>query len=545
MGGEGMKILVTGARGFIGQNLIAELRNRGYGEIFPCDLDTDPADLDQFCRECDFVYHLAGVNRPEDPAEFMAGNFGFTSVLLDNLKKHRSKAPVLITSSIQAALDNPYGQSKKAGEDLLYAYGAESEVPVFVYRLANVFGKWCRPNYNSAVATFCHNIARDLPITVRDPEAVVQLVYVDDVVAEFIRRMGDWAGDGCGVQEPDDSECRTQINDGEGCQARELDDSECRAQIDDGEECRARELDDGECRARINDGEECQVRERQADECGTQDDCLTPGQVRDCNACRTQWRHFEVNKALEGDGGRGQEPESDGHACRMQEGEGDSGARCAQEPDGNECRVHEVASSIGESCAQEPQGGECCVQERELDRDACQVQPVYTVTLGEIVALLRSFRQSRVDLSIPDQSGPFSRKLYSTYLSYLPETDFAYDLKMNCDPRGSFTEFIRTPERGQVSVNVAKPGICKGNHWHHSKNEKFLVVSGWGLIRFRPLNRDEVIEYPVSGDKLQVVDIPPGYTHNIENLGDTDLITVMWASEPFDPERPDTYYLEV
>lgn len=369
-----MKILVTGAKGFIGKNLIAELRNRKYDDIFEYDRDTDPSLLDEYCKEANFVFHLAGVNRPKEQSEFMEGNFGFTSDLLNSLKKNNNTCPVMISSSIQAELDNPYGESKKAGEDLLFSYGEETGSKVLVYRFLNVFGKWCRPNYNSAVATFCHNIAHDVSIQVNDPSVVMNLVYIDDVVNELIN-------------------------------------------------------------------------------------------------------------ALEG-----------------------------------------KENKVGEFC---------------------EVPVLHTITLGEIANLIYSFKKSRENRSVPNMADAFAKKLYSTYLSYLPEDQFSYDLKMNVDRRGSFTEFIKTPDRGQVSVNISKPGITKGNHWHHTKNEKFLVVSGKGVIRFRKIDSDEVIEYFVSGDKMEVVDIPTGYTHNIENLGNTDMVTIMWTNEPFDPEKPDTYYLEV
>ncbi len=369
-----MKILVTGAKGFIGKNLIAELKNRKYDDIFEFDRDTEPSLLNDYCKEADFVFHLAGVNRPKEQREFMEGNFGFTSDLLDSLKKHNNICPVMISSSIQAELDNPYGESKKAGEDLLFEYSEETGAKVLVYRLPNVFGKWCKPNYNSAVATFCNNLAHDLPIQVNDPSIVMNLVYIDDVVNELIN-------------------------------------------------------------------------------------------------------------ALEG-------------------------------------------------------------KENEVD-GFCEVAIVHTITLGEIVDLIYSFKKSREDKSVPNMADEFTKKLYSTYLSYLPEDKFRYELKMNEDRRGSFTEFIKTPDRGQVSVNISKPGITKGNHWHHTKNEKFLVVSGKGVIRFRKIDSEEVIEYSVSGDKMEVVDIPTGYTHNIENIGDTDMVTIMWANEAFDPEKPDTYFLEV
>lgn len=369
-----MKILVTGSNGFIGKNLIAELKHQNCHEIMAFDQETDPSLLDAYCEQAEFVFHLAGVNRPEKTEDFMTGNFGFTSTLLEGLKKYHNTCPVMISSSIQATLDNPYGESKRAGEELIFTYGQTTGARILVYRFPNVFGKWCRPNYNSAVATFCHNIARDLPIQINDPNVVMNLVYIDDVVSELL-------------------------------------------------------------------------------------------------------------KALEG-------------------------------------------------------------QERRR-LEFCEVETTHVVTLGDIVSHLQSFKASRSDRMIPDMSDAFVKKLYSTYLSYIPKDAFSYELKMNCDHRGSFTEFIKTPDRGQVSVNISKPGITKGNHWHHSKNEKFLVVSGQGVIRFRKMDEDEVIEYYVSGDKLEVVDIPVGYTHNIENLGSTDMVTIMWANEAFDPNKPDTYFLEV
>lgn len=379
-----MNILITGAKGFVGKNLVAQLKNIQEGKVkntnFPSltlyeyDVDTDPALLDGYCADCDFVFHLAGVNRPKDPSEYMEGNFGFTSTLLETLKKHNNSCPVMLSSSTQAALDNDYGRSKKAGEDLLFQYGEETGAKVLVYRFPNVFGKWCRPNYNSAVATFCHHIAHGLPITVNDPSVHMTLVYIDDVVGELL-------------------------------------------------------------------------------------------------------------DALE--------------------------------------------------------------NKEHSDGGFCKVPVEYKITLGEIVDLIYSFRASREERSIPDMSDGFTKKLYATYLSYLPEDQFSYPLKMNIDNRGSFTEIIRTKDRGQFSVNISKPGITKGNHWHHTKNEKFVVVSGKGVIRFRKPDSDQIIEYFVSGDKIEVVDIPTGYTHNIENLGDTDMVTFMWCNECFDPERPDTYFLEV
>lgn len=382
-----MKILVTGAKGFVGKNLIATLNNIRTGKdksfglseditIYEYDIDSNPALLDAYCTDCDFVFNLAGVNRPKDQKEFMEGNFGFASTLLDTLKKHGNNCPIMISSSIQAELDNPYGQSKKAGEDLIFSYGGETGAQVYVYRFPNVFGKWCRPNYNSAVATFCNNIANDLPIQVNNPSVTMRLVYIDDVVAELIL-------------------------------------------------------------------------------------------------------------ALQG-------------------------------------------------------------QAHKDEKGYCHVPVVHEVKLGEIVDLLYSFKKSREDRRVPDMTaGGFSKKLYATYLSYLPTDKFSYPLKMNVDERGSFTEILRTADRGQFSVNISRPGITKGNHWHHTKNEKFVVVSGKGLIQFRKIDGDEVIDYHVSGDEIQVVDIPTGYTHNIINEGDTDLVTFMWCNECFDPEHPDTYFLEV
>lgn len=374
MGVVPMNILVTGAKGFIGKNLIAQLKNKQYGAIYEFDLDTEPEVLDSYAKECDFIFHLAGVNRPEKQEEYMEGNYGFTDTLLYALKKYHNTCPILVSSSIQAALDNPYGLSKRAGEELLFSYAKETGSNVLIYRLANVFGKWCKPNYNSAVATFCYNIARDLPVQVNYSNKVMQYIYIDDLVEELIH-------------------------------------------------------------------------------------------------------------ALEG-------------------------------------KEHQ-------------------------DGLYCNVPIVYTKTLGETVELIQAFHNSRKTLQLANMEDDFERKLYSTYLSYLPKDQFSYPLTMNIDQRGSFTEIIRTRERGQISVNISKPGITKGNHWHHSKTEKFLVVNGIGLIQLRRIDEDEVIEYRLSGDKLELIDIPPGYTHNLINVGDSDLITIIWANEVFQPDNPDTYYLLV
>ncbi|HEX2920993.1 MAG TPA: NAD-dependent epimerase/dehydratase family protein [Bacteroidales bacterium] len=370
------KILITGAKGFIGKNLIAELKNRQSGEIFEFDSENTIDELENFTRTCDIVFHLAGINRPKNVEEFSKGNFDFTNTLLSSLRKHNNSSPIIFSSSVQAKLDNPYGKSKLAAENTLITYSLETGIPVSIYRLFNVFGKWCRPSYNSVVATFCHNIARNLPIQINDPESRMQQVYIMDVVDSFIRKA-------------------EQIS-------------------------------------RRND--------------------------------------------------------------------------------------HEIIESF---------------------------EPAYEIKVGELASTLYSFKETRNNLSIPDQGDPLTRKLYATYLSYLPENEFSYPLKMNIDNRGSFTEFIRTTDRGQVSVNITKPGIVKGNHWHHTKNEKFLVVSGNGIIRFRKPGNTEIIEYNVNGETLVVVDIPTGYTHNIENVGTTDLITIMWANEAFDHENPDTYFEKV
>lgn len=364
-------VLITGSNGFVGKNLTVTLSRRSDVHVVGFDIDSDPASLPALVREADFIFHLAGVNRPENVEEFSKGNAGMTQAVLSHLREQGKATPLVLSSSIQAAQDNPYGISKREAEDAVFAYGRQSGAPVYVYRLQNVFGKWCRPNYNSAVATFCHNIANDIPILVNNPAVTMNLVYIDDVVHEF-------------------------------------------------------------------------------------------------------------NSALDG-------------------------------------KAHKSDSF-------------------------CQVHPVHTITLGEIADLIRSFKTSRPDRGIPNMADPITKKLYSTYLSYLPKDGFSYPLKMNIDDRGSFTEFIKTSDRGQVSVNISKPGITKGNHWHHTKNEKFLVVSGSGVIRFRRVGSEEILEYPVSGEKLEVVDIPTGYTHNISNTGDTDLVTVMWCNEIFDQQKPDTFF---
>ena len=398
-----MNILVTGARGFVGKNLVETLKNirdgkdrtrpeLKIGEIFEYDLDTAPELLDGYCEKADFVFNLAGVNRPENPEDFMKGNFGFASTLLDTLKKHGNTCPVMISSSIQATCigryDSDYGRSKKAGEELIFEYGEECGAKVLVYRFPNLFGKWSRPNYNSAVATFCNNIANDLPITVNDPSVTLELLYIDDLVMEML----------------------------DALEERE-------------------------------------------------------------------------------------------HRCTF---------------DG----VNTVLTEDGKYCA----------------------APVtHKVTLDEIVELLHKFKEQTSTLLMPEiPDGSFAKKLYSTYLSYLPREKASFSLKMNEDARGSFTELLRTEKCGQFSVNISKPGITKGEHWHHTKWEFFIVVGGHGLIRQRKIGTDEILDFEVSGDKIEAVHMLPGYTHNIINLSDTEnLITVMWANERFDPTRPDTYFEKV
>ena len=395
-----MNILVTGAKGFAGKNLVANLRNIRDGknrtrsfqidEIFEFDIDTEKSLLDEYCAKADFVFNLAGVNRPKDNSEFMSGNFGFASELLEALKKHGNTCPVMISSSIQATLigrygESDYGRSKLAGENLFFDYGRETGAKVLVYRFPNLFGKWCRPNYNSAVATFCNNIANDLPIQVNDRSTQLELLYIDDLVEEMF------------------------------------------------------------------------------------------------DALENKEHHCEYD---------GLEP---------------------------------VATDNGKYC---------------------YVPTTHKVTLGEIVDLLDNFKAQPDTLVVPEiPDNSFAKKLYSTYLSYLPREKTIFDLKMNCDDRGSFTELLKTANCGQFSVNISKPGITKGQHWHNSKWEFFIVVAGHGLIQERKIGTDEVIEFEVSGDRIQAIHMLPGYTHNIINLSDTEnLVTVMWANEQFDPRHPDTFF---
>ena len=399
-----MNILITGAKGFVGKNLVCNLRNIAEGknrtrpalhieEIFEYDLDTDPAQLEEFCAKADFVFNLAGVNRPKEQSEFMQGNFGFASTLLETLKRHKNACPIMLSSSIQASLigrygQSDYGKSKLAGENLFLDYGRETGARVLVYRFPNLFGKWCRPNYNSAVATFCNNIANDLPIQVNDRSTELELLYIDDLVEEMLDAL-----------------------------------------------------------------------ERKEHRC-----------------------EFDGLTAV---------PTAEGRYCF--------------------------------------------------------VPTTHKATLGEIVDLLEGFKQQPKTLVLPEiPADSFAKKLYSTYLSYLPKKAVSFPLKMNVDDRGSFTELLKTANCGQISVNISKPGITKGQHWHNSKWEFFMVVSGHGLIQERKIGTDEVLEFEVSGEKIEAVQMLPGYTHNIINLSQTEkLVTVMWANEPFDPGHPDTFFEKV
>lgn len=369
-----MKILITGSDGFIAKNIIIELKNRNYNQLFMCNVETTREELEHFVEESDAIIHLAGVNRPQKEEDFFEGNTTFTETIISLMKKHEKKRTFIFSSSIQASLENSYGKSKKAAEELLKEYSLESELNLKIYRLPNVFGKWCRPNYNSVVATFCHNIANDLEIHINDASAELNLVYIDDVVDAFIQTLE------------------------------------------------------------------------------TQD----------------KQRGIYV-----------------------------------------------------------------------------EVESKYRTTVGKLAETIYAFKQSRDNIQVPNIEDTFQKKLYSTYLSYLDTKEFLYPLKMNVDTRGSFTEFLRSDITGQVSINITKPGITKGNHWHHTKTEKFLVVKGTASIAFRHILTGEMQEYIVSGDKLEVVDIPVGYTHNIKNIGEDDLVTVMWANEAFNPAKPDTFFEEV
>lgn len=369
-----MKILVTGSDGFLGQNLVAQLKNEGFEDILLYTKKNSLEDLQAYTAECDFIYHLAGVNRPKEINEFREGNVGLTEKLIEFLNIQNKSVPIVLSSSVQAELDNPYGNSKRSAEEVLLNYGNHTKSKIMIYRLKNLYGKWSRPNYNSVVATFCYNIARNLPIEIRDRDAQVELSYIEDVV-------------------------------------------------------------------------------------------------------------FELVKALK--------------------------------------------------------------SQPTFDGDYCVVPVSYTITLGDLANKIKKFSENRVNLIMPSLKEQFDRNLYATYLSYLEEDNFSYMLKKNEDERGWLAEFIKSEDNGQIFISTTKPGITRGNHWHHTKVEKFLVIKGTGVIRFRNINEDKIIEYPVSGEKLEVVDIPVGYTHSITNTGENEMMTLFWACEIFDPQHPDTYYLEV
>lgn len=368
-----MKLLITGSEGFIGKNLCAQLKVSGYMDLLEYHRGSGRELLDQYAAECDFVFHLAGINRPADSKDF-EGNHLFTSELLKSLKKHGNKAPVLYSSSTQAQRNTPYGESKKAAEQLLFEHAAETETEVLIYRLPGVFGKWCRPNYNNVVATFCDNAAKGLPLRLDDPDAGIDLVYIDDVTEEFIKALN-----------------------------------------------------------------------RKANRQG----------------------------------------------------------------------------------------------------DFCEIEKTYRIKVGALADMIASFRESRNNLTVADMSDALTRSLYSTYISYLAEDAFSYPLTVHADARGSFTEFLKSESGGQVSINVSKPGASKGNHWHHTKIEKILVVSGFGIVRFQKLGSEKIIEYPVCADRPEVVEIPPGYVHCIQNTGTDDMVMMIWANQAFNPKKPDTYPMEI
>ncbi len=368
-----MNILVTGAKGFVGQNLVAILKSQTNYEIFEFDRDSDPKLLKEYCKRADFIFHLAGVNRPKDTQEFAQDNVDLIRIIIDSLSEYKNSCPIIFSSSIQATVDNPYGKSKKEGEELLLEYGNTSGAKVMIFRIPNVFGKWCRPNYNSFVATLCYNVIHDIPIEIHDPNHLMNLVYIDDLV----RAMADK------------------------------------------------------------------------------------------------------------------------------------------------------------------------IQANEQSLGYCNVPVSYFVTLEKISELIHSFKKGRETLYIPDVSDDFTKKLYSTYISYLPKEQLNYKLMKNVDHRGSFTEFMKGSEFGQLSVNISKPGIIRGNHYHHVKHEKFLIISGEAILRLRRINSVNMVQYTLRGEEQEIVDIPAGYAHNIENVGSTDLIIIIWACESYDPENPDTYYMEV
>lgn len=616
------KVLITGAKGFIGKNLEAALKaQRDDVRIATFDVDTPAEKLEEYCRDCSFVYHLAGVNRPRKTSAFMSENFGFTSVLLDTLKKHGNTCPVMLASSIQAECDNPYGKSKLAGEQLLRRYGEETGARVLIYRFQNLFGRWGKPNYNSVVATFCYRLNRDLPIQVNDRSHTMELVSVGDVTAELLRALD-------GKEHVEGEFCRVLPSYPAtlGYLADTLEAFRRGESPAEGDELAGKLYDTYRSyapktiRVLVTGAKGFIGKNLIAALENSLDaryivypfDVDTPREklleyTRDCDFLfnfaavhrpKENKEFREVNALFFED--ILELLEKNGNACPVvytSSIQAENGSEYGKSKTEAERSLREHAQRMGSrgiiyrltnvfgkwampnhhsvvatfchniardlpiavsdpthemhfyyiddviaSFLDRIAEGPC-----EADRDFYVLPKAltYPVTLGELADTLRSFQDTRKNLGVPDCTDSFEKKLYATYLSYLPEDGFAYPLVMHTDARGSFTEILRTADRGQFSVNVSKPGITKGNHWHHTKNEKFVVVSGKGVIRFRKPDSEEIIEYAVSGDQIQVVDIPTGYTHAIENVGDTDLVTFMWCNECFDPHRPDTYYLEV
>lgn len=522
-----MKVLVTGAKGFVGKNLVAQLNNikdgkaRCYGDlkvdaVYEYDIDSTIEELDAFCKDCDFVFNLAGVNRPQNQEEFMQGNFGFASTLLDTLKKHGNKCPVMISSSTQAALDNPYGESKRAGEQLMFSYAEETGAKVLVYRFPNLFGKWCRPNYNSAVATFCNNIANDLPIQVNDPKVVLNLVYIDDLVDEMIAAL-----------KGEENRGLTPVPSPKGKGVYTADPMLYNVLKTYAEENRKNptEAESILWNALKAKGNGAKFRRQH----------IIGDFIVDffCN---------EANLVIELDGGYHNMPsqmKSDAERTEALKNMGYTELRFKNEE--ILCNIDNVLKTIKTFIDNKsfPLG-----EDLGGAGDFCSVPIVHSVALGEIVEMLYKFKEQPQSLIVPEiPNNSFIKKLYSTFLSYFPKEKVAFPLKMNIDDRGSFTELLKSKDVGQVSINISKPGITKGQHWHNSKWEFFIVVAGHGLIQERKIGSDEVIEFEVSGDKIEAVHMLPGYTHNIINLSQTEnLVTVMWANESFDPNKPDTFF---
>lgn len=563
-----MKILVTGAKGFVGKNLVANLINIKEGkdrtrpnlhveEIFEYDIDTDPMLLDEYCAKADFVFNLAGVNRPKEQSEFMEGNFGFASTLLDTLKKHGNKCPVMLSSSQQASLtgrfgNSEYGRSKKAGEELFLNYEAETGAKVLVYRFPNLFGKWCRPNYNSAVATFCNNIANDLSITVNDPTVELELLYIDDLVAEMLCALEGKEHrcefDGLRPIPCPSHEGRELVSESNSSGDQTFSSSSAssllvpertrahRNTIKTADPVLYKHLIEfaKENRSNPTEAETALWKKLKANGLGMH---FRRQHIIDCYI--VDFVCLEHMLVVEVDGGyhlTSEQKEYDENRTEVLKEYGFREVRFTNEQVLN--NLPEVLQTIKTKAAPTPShvGG--------ARGRYCYCPTTHFIKLGEIVDLLYRFKELPQNLTIPEiPAGSFAKKLYSTYLSYLPKEKTIFDLKMNVDQRGSFTELVHTLNCGQVSINISKPGITKGQHWHNTKWEQFIVVSGHGLIQLRKEGSDEVLNYEVSGDKIQSVIMLPGYTHNIINLSETeDLVTVMYCNEIFDPNHPDTYF---